>query len=78
VYVSGTTTLQPEVEELTITLSQPLLGGAPIDVKMFRAGPAHFQSSGMVFPFAGDWTVTVGVRTDEFTRDTTDATVTVR
>jgi copper transport protein len=75
VYISGATTLQPNIEELTVELSQPVLGNAPIEVKMLRAGPAHFQSSAMAFPFAGTWTITVGVRTDEFTRYTTDASI---
>ena len=77
IYLSNTTTLQPKIEELTLTLSQLTLGGAPITVKMFRAGPAHFQSDAMVFPFAGDWTLTIGVRIDAFTRDTVEATITI-
>ena len=77
VYISGATTLQPNIEELSVELSQPVLGNAPIAVKMLRAGPAHFQSSAMAFPFAGTWTITIGVRTDEFTRDTTDASINV-
>ena len=78
IYLSGTTTAQPEVEEVTVTLSQPALGTASIAVKMFRAGPAHFQSDGMTFPFPGSWNITIGVRTDEFTRDTVDAPIIVR
>lgn len=49
-----------------MTLSQPVLG------------PAHFQTSAMTWPFGGDWTITFAVRTDEFTRNTTTATISVR
>ena len=61
-----------------MTLSQPVLGAAPINVSLLRAGPAHFQTSAMTWPFGGDWTITFAVRTDEFTRNTTTATISVR
>lgn len=78
VYVSSATSVQPNIDELTVTLSQPVLGNAPITVKMLRAGPAHFQSDAMVIPFAGDWVITFGVQTDAFTRDSVTGAFSVR
>lgn len=50
-----------------VELTQSELGIGPIHEELRRAGPGHYLTNGTLFTVAGEWTVTVRVRVDEFT-----------
>jgi copper transport protein len=71
-------TVQAPVDEVTATVALPDRGVEALPVKLLRAGPAHFVSDGLVFPFPGRWDLTVTVRVGEFDRDSITVPVRIR
>jgi len=55
---------------ITVSLTEPSQEIGPLDVRLEPAGPGHYVGNGMSIPGAGTWTITVGVRLDEFTATT--------
>jgi copper transport protein len=66
------------VEAMTVTAALPASDIAPIDLKVVRAGPNHFQALKADLPVKGAWRFTVDVQLDTFTAESVAATVTVR
>jgi copper transport protein len=66
------------VEAMTVTASMPASDIAPIDLKVVRAGPNHFQALNADLPVKGPWRFTVEVQLDTFTAESVAATVTIR
>ncbi len=64
--------------EATMNLSLPAKGVDDLSVRVEPAGPNHFSSTGLRFPFAGRWQVTVTVRFGEFDASTFTTTISVR
>jgi copper transport protein len=65
-----TKTGQPQnVVEMTMTLSLPGRGIAPVDVPLQNAGPGHFQSLNFSVPLSGAWTMQVTARTSEIDQE---------
>jgi copper transport protein len=52
---------------ITVTLTEASQQIGPLAVKLQPGGPGHYIADGMDIPGAGTWTLTVTVRTDEFT-----------
>lgn len=67
-----------KAEEATMNLALPSKGVDDLAVALEAAGPNHFSSTGLRFPFAGRWQVTVTVRFGEFDASTFTTTVSVR
>ncbi|WP_346622165.1 copper resistance protein CopC [Blastococcus montanus] len=53
--------------EIRVTLTERSQQIGPLDVDLEPAGPGHYVGDGLTIPGAGTWTLTVGVRLDEFT-----------
>jgi copper transport protein len=66
------------VEAMTVTASLPASDIAPIDLKVVRAGPNHFQALRADLPVKGSWRITVEVQLDTFTAESVAATVIIR
>jgi copper transport protein len=66
------------VAAMTVTAALPASDIAPIDLKVVRAGPNHFQALKADLPVKGAWRFTVDVQLDTFTAESVAATVTVR
>jgi len=64
--------------DMSATLSQPAKGIAPIDVKLIRAGPGHYISSGLTVPFAGTWRLTVKALVTDVDQEVATANVQIR
>lgn len=64
--------------EATMRLSLPAKGVDDLAVPLEAAGPNHFSSAGLRFPFAGRWEVTVTVRFGEFDASTFTTSFSVR
>lgn len=65
-------------EEATMNLSLPAKGVDDLSVPLEPAGPNHFSSTGLRFPFAGRWQVAVTVRFGEFDASSFTTTISVR
>lgn len=64
--------------DMTATLSQPAKDIAPIDVKLIRAGPGHYISTGLTVPFAGSWKLTVKALVTDVDQEVATANVQIR
>jgi copper transport protein len=62
---------------LSIDLSLPEAGIDPIREQVVKIAPGHFVLDGNDLALPGDWTVTLAVRTDDFTEERTSFTVPV-
>lgn len=65
-------------ESVSLKLSLPSHDIGPLDVRLTKAGPGHYQAGGRLFTLPGKWQVTVTARVDEFTEDSASLTVSVR
>lgn len=63
---------------IRVTLANRARSIGPIDVLLTPSGPGHYTADAMQIPGAGDWTLTVIVREDEFTAVTASTTFPVR
>jgi copper transport protein len=59
-----------DVEGLTVELSLPSSGIAPITRDPFAAGPGHYQLDGVELTIAGTWAVVVKARVSRFEEQT--------
>ena len=59
-----------------IELADPAIG--PLDVALTRVGAGHWQSDAADFPLAGEWTLTISVDVDDFTREQGAVSVRIR
>jgi copper transport protein len=66
------------VENMTVTASLPANDIAPIDIKVVRAGPNHFQTLAADLPVKGPWRFIVEVQLDTFTAESVAATINIR
>jgi copper transport protein len=66
------------VENMTVTASLPASDIAPIDLKVVRAGPNHFQTLAADLPVKGPWRFIVEVQLDTFTAESVAATINIR
>ena len=66
------------VENMTVSASMPTSDIAPIDLRVVRAGPNHFQALGADLPVKGAWRFTINVQLDTFTAETVATTITIR
>jgi copper transport protein len=66
------------VENMTVTASLPANDIAPIDLKVVRAGPNHFQTLAADLPVKGPWRFIVEVQLDTFTAESVAATINIR
>jgi copper transport protein len=66
------------VENMTVTASLPANDIAPIDLKVVRAGPNHFEALQADLPVKGAWRFIVEVQFDAFTAESVAATVNIR
>jgi copper transport protein len=66
------------VENMTITAAMPTSDIAPIEVRVVRAGPNHFQALGADLPVKGAWRFTINVQLDTFTAETVATTINIR
>jgi copper transport protein len=66
------------VEAMTVTASLPASDIAPIDLKVVRAGPNHFQALRADLPVKGSWRIVAEVQLDTFTAESVATTVTIR
>jgi copper transport protein len=64
--------------DIRVTLTEPEQELGPLAVDLQPAGPGHYVGDGMSIPGAGTWTLTVTVRTDEFTATTASTDFPVR
>jgi copper transport protein len=70
---------QPKViEEMTLKMSLPGRGIAPIPVTLENAGPGHYQSLNFVLPLKGQWRMDVVARTSAIDEAVFDGTVSIR
>ncbi len=67
-----------DVAEVTASARLPDRGLAPIDLQLRRPAPGHFENTAVDLPLAGDWVVTVKVRTSKFDQASFTTTVPVR
>lgn len=65
-------------ESVSLQLTLPSRDIGPLDVRLTKAGPGHYQAGGRLFTLPGKWQVTVLERVDEFTEDSASLTVSVR
>ncbi|HET8931066.1 MAG TPA: copper resistance protein CopC [Acidimicrobiales bacterium] len=56
-------------KSVVVELTQSELNIGPIDKQLRRAGPGHYLTNGTLFTVAGEWTVTMRVRVDEFSEN---------
>ncbi|MGY1807776.1 FixH family protein [Blastococcus sp. SYSU D00669] len=63
---------------ITVALTESAQQIGPLDVELEPAGPGHYVGDGMQIPSDGTWTLTVTVRTDEFTARTASTDFPVR
>jgi copper transport protein len=66
------------VESMTVSAAMPTSDIAPIDLRVVRAGPNHFQALGADLPVKGAWRFTVEVQLDTFTAESLATTITIR
>ena len=66
------------VESMTVSAAMPTNDIAPIDLRVVRAGPNHFQALGADLPVKGAWRFTVEVQLDTFTSESLATTITIR
>jgi copper transport protein len=66
-----------DVQDLTASLALPSSDIEAIEVPLSKAGPGHMVNYGMAIPIAGEWTLTVDVRVDDFTQETVTTTVNI-
>jgi copper transport protein len=64
--------------DIKVALTEPEQELGPLAVDLQPAGPGHYVGDGMSIPGAGTWTLTVTVRTDEFTATTATTVFPVR
>lgn len=70
---------QPQpVVEMTLKLSLPDRGIAPIPVNLELAGPGHYQSLSFVLPIKGRWRLDVTARTSDVDEAVLDGSVDIR
>jgi copper transport protein len=70
---------QPKaVVEMTLKMSLPGKGIAPIPVTLQNAGPGHYQSLNFVLPLKGQWRLDVIARTSDVDEEVFDGTVDIR
>jgi copper transport protein len=55
-----------DAREVALNLTLPSEGIGPLDADLERAGPGHYVAPGAPFGVAGDWTMTVSLRTSRF------------
>jgi copper transport protein len=67
-----------EVAELTAALRLPARRLGPLPVRLVRAAPNHFIGPAATIPVAGDWQLTLSVRTGEIQEVQATTNVTVR
>ena len=63
---------------LTVELSEPAKGIAPITVTLIRLGPGHYTSTGLVIPFSGKWQLELKALTSPIDEVDVFATIPVR
>ncbi len=70
---------QPQaVVEMTLTMSLPDQGIAPIPVDLQLAGPGHYQALDLQLPLKGRWRMDVTARTSDIDQEVFDGTVDIR
>ena len=67
-----------DAREVEVTAQLPAERIGPVRVPMDRLAPGSYRSEALRLPRAGDWTVTVRVRTGEFDAAAATTTLTVR
>ena len=70
--------LPQKVYAISATMALPSAGVEPLELKLLRAGPNHFQVLGADLPVAGTWRLTVQVQLDEFTEDSATGVIRIR
>jgi copper transport protein len=78
VYLFDQTGRLTQPAEIHVTVAEPADSIGPIDVTLAPAGPGHYIGADLTFPSAGNWTLSVVVRLDEFTAVTASTDVRVR
>jgi copper transport protein len=68
--------LLANVLQMTITLSNPAKGVAPITVTLIKLGPGHYTSNSLVIPFSGTWILQIKALVTQI--DEVDASATIR
>jgi copper transport protein len=67
-----------ETKELTVTAELPEKRIEPIEFESTKAGPGHFVMSGAALGVAGDWTVEMAARVNDFDEFRTKVEVPIR
>ncbi len=67
-----------QIEEMTLKMSLPGRGIAPIPVKLEIAGPGHYQALAFDLPLKGRWRIDVTARTSAIDQEEFDGTVDIR
>ena len=68
----------PQKVYASATMALPSAGVEPLELKLLRAGPNHFQVLGADLPVAGTWRLTVQVQLDEFTDASATGAIRIR
>ena len=69
---------QLDPKEVTATASLPDRDVGPLEIDLRKAGPGHYTTSAAQFGIAGDWELSVAVRTSRFDQNEADLTVPIR
>ena len=77
-YALTKTGAQQAIDHAALSASLPGSGIEPIELKVLRAGPNHFQVLNADLPVRGTWTFDVAVGVDQFTEERVTAQVTLR
>ena len=70
--------LDDRYEDATLELALPAKDIGPVDRPPVLAAPGHFQLVGTDLDLAGEWTLTITVKTDRFTEETATVRFRVR
>ena len=62
---------------LTVEMSLPAKDLGPITRQVVKLSPGHYVVDGDELSLAGDWTITLSVRTSDFTEERTTFPVTI-
>ncbi|MYX09215.1 copper resistance protein CopC [Streptomyces sp. SID8375] len=77
-YVLDGNGMQRAVDAVEVRLTLPSRDIGPLPVRLSPAGPGHYVSAGTVLPMAGDWRLSVSLRTSDVESAEVSHTVEVR
>ncbi|MFF7231173.1 copper resistance protein CopC [Streptomyces sioyaensis] len=77
-YVLDGNGMQRAVDAVEVRLTLPSRDIGPLPVRLSPAGPGHYVSAGTVLPMAGDWRLSVSLRTSDVDSAEVSHTVEVR